>query len=68
MSRLKTYVVGRICQLKPVVAHIGEVSTRETIRPGSTDRTTGRCAVSVIHPLVCAAKRDELIAHYAAMP
>lgn len=51
----------------PVVAHIGEVSTRETIRLGQRIAQLGVDAVSVITPWFVPLKQDELVAHYSAI-
>ncbi|WP_276723722.1 dihydrodipicolinate synthase family protein [Pantoea septica] len=48
----------------PVVAHIGEISTRETIRLGRQIAKLGVDAVSVITPYFVPLKQDELIYHY----
>jgi len=50
-----------------VVAHIGEVSTRETIRLGKQIEALGVDAVSVITPWFVPLKQQELIAHYTAI-
>lgn len=51
----------------PVVAHIGEVSTRETIRLGKQIAKSGVDAVSVITPWFVPLKQDELVSHYTAI-
>lgn len=51
----------------PVVAHIGEISTRETIRLGQQIARLGVDAVSVITPWFVPLKQQELIAHYHAV-
>ncbi|TLV08837.1 dihydrodipicolinate synthase family protein [Klebsiella indica] len=51
----------------PVVAHIGEVSTRETIRLGKQIEKLGVDAVSVITPWFVPLKQEELISHYTAI-
>lgn len=51
----------------PVVAHIGEVSTRETIRLGQKIAKSGVDAVSVITPWFVPLKQDELVSHYTAI-
>lgn len=48
----------------PVVAHIGEVSTRETIRLGQQIAKSGVDAVSVITLWFVPLKQDELVSHY----
>nr|WP_024965761.1 dihydrodipicolinate synthase family protein [Pantoea sp. IMH] len=50
-----------------VVAHIGEISTRETIRLGRQVAALGVDAVSVITPWFVPLKQQELIAHYEAV-
>jgi len=56
-------VVGRA----PVVAHIGEISTRATIRLGKQVETLGVDAVSVITPWFVPLTQAELISHYTAI-
>jgi 4-hydroxy-tetrahydrodipicolinate synthase len=51
----------------PVVAHIGEISTRETIRLGKQIASLGVDAVSVITPYFVPLKQAELITHYTAI-
>ena len=51
----------------PVVGHIGEVSTRETIRLGQQIAKSGVDAVSVITPWFVPLKQDELVSHYTAI-
>lgn len=53
-------VVGKA----PVVAHIGEISTRETLRLGKQIAKLGVDAVSVITPYFVPLKQEELIWHY----
>ncbi|MFS6813137.1 dihydrodipicolinate synthase family protein [Citrobacter meridianamericanus] len=50
-----------------VVAHIGEISTRETIRLGKQIERMGVDAVSVITPYFVPLKQQELIVHYTAI-
>lgn len=50
-----------------VVAHIGEISTRETIRLGKQIAALGVDAVSAITPYFVPLKQEELIAHYQAV-
>ncbi|MGK9175308.1 dihydrodipicolinate synthase family protein [Yokenella regensburgei] len=50
-----------------VVAHIGEISTRETIRLGRQIEKLGVDAVSVITPWFVPLKQHELITHYTAV-
>ncbi len=51
----------------PVVAHIGEVSTRETRRLGQQIARLGVDAVSAITPWFVPLKQEELINHYTAI-
>lgn len=51
----------------PVVGHIGEISTRETIKLGKRIAALGVDAVSVITPYFVPLKQEELIAHYRAV-
>ncbi|MGP4128772.1 dihydrodipicolinate synthase family protein [Pantoea tagorei] len=48
----------------PVVAHIGEISTRETIRLGRQIAKLGVDAVSVITPYFVPLRQEDLIYHY----
>ncbi|QNK32055.1 dihydrodipicolinate synthase family protein [Serratia sp. JUb9] len=48
----------------PVVAHIGEISTRDTVRLGKQVAALGVDAVSVITPYFIPLTQDELIGHY----
>lgn len=50
-----------------VVAHIGEIATRETIRLGKQLEKLGVDAVSVITPYFVPLKQNELINHYTAV-
>ncbi len=50
-----------------VVAHVGEISTRETIRLGKQVAALGVDAVSVITPYFVPLKQAELIVHYEAV-
>lgn len=50
-----------------VVAHIGEISTRETIRLGKQIEKLGVDAVSVITPYFVPLTQNELIHHYTAV-
>lgn len=59
--------VDEVAGRAPVVAHIGEISTRETIRLGKEIEKLGVDAVSVITPYFVPLKQDELIAHYTAV-
>ena len=52
----------------PVVAHIGEVSTRETLRLGQQIARLGVDAVSAITPWFVPLKQEELINHYTERP
>lgn len=56
-------VSGRV----PVVAHVGEISTRETLRLGKRIAALGVDAVSVITPWFVPLKQAELITHYTAI-
>lgn len=51
----------------PVVAYIGEISTRETIRLGRQVAQLGVDAVSAITPWFVPLKQEELIEHYRAV-
>lgn len=51
----------------PVVAHIGEISTRETLRLGKRIAALGVDAVSVITPWFVPLQQAELITHYTAI-
>lgn len=51
----------------PVVAHIGEISTRATIRLGKQVEALGVDAVSVITPWFVPLTQAELIAHYTTI-
>ncbi|MEH0885191.1 dihydrodipicolinate synthase family protein [Enterobacter sp. UNJFSC 003] len=51
----------------PVVAHIGEISPRDTLRLGKQVASLGVDAVSVITPYFVPLKQAELIAHYTAI-
>lgn len=59
--------VDAVAGRAPVVAHIGEVSTRETIRLGQQVARLGVDAVSVITPWFVPLKQEELISHYTAI-
>lgn len=48
----------------PVLAHIGEISTHQTIALGEAVAPLGVKAVSVVTPSFIACSQDELIAHY----
>ncbi len=50
-----------------VVAHVGEISTRETIRLGKQVAALGVDAVSVITPYFVPLKQEELMYHYEAV-
>ncbi|MCQ4159993.1 dihydrodipicolinate synthase family protein [Roseomonas sp. GC11] len=51
----------------PVLAHIGEVSTKQTIRLGQAVQALGVKAVSVVTPSFIACSQDELVAYYTAV-
>ena len=59
-----TTCVNEINGRAPVVAHIGEISTRETIRLGKQIARLGVDAVSAITPWFVPLKQQELIDHY----
>ncbi|MBZ7671045.1 dihydrodipicolinate synthase family protein [Klebsiella grimontii] len=59
--------VEEVAGRAPVVAHIGEVSTRETIRLGQQIEKLGVDAVSVITPWFVPLTQGELISHYTAI-
>jgi len=59
-----TTCVDEINGRAPVVAHIGEISTRETIRLGKLIARLGVDAVSAITPWFVPLKQQELIDHY----
>ena len=56
--------VDEVAGRAPVVAHIGEISTRETIRLGRQVARLGVDAVSAITPWFVPLKQEELITHY----
>lgn len=56
--------VEEVAGRAPVVAHIGEISTRETLRLGKQVAATGVDAVSAITPWFVPLSQQELIAHY----
>jgi len=59
-----TTCVDEVNGRAPVVAHIGEISTRETIRLGREIGRLGVDAVSAITPWFVPLKQQELIDHY----
>lgn len=59
-----TTCVDEVNGRMPVVAHIGEISTRETIRLGKQIARLGVDAVSAITPWFVPLKQQELIDHY----
>ncbi|MBE4853756.1 dihydrodipicolinate synthase family protein [Enterobacter cloacae complex sp. P40RS] len=59
--------VDAVAGRAPVVAHIGEISTCETIRLGKRIASLGVDAVSVITPYFVPLKQDELVDHYTAI-
>lgn len=59
--------VAEVAGRAPVVAHIGEISTRETIRLGQQIEKLGVDAVSVITPYFVPLTQSELITHYRAI-
>ena len=54
-------VHGRV----PVLAHVGEISTHQTIALGKAVEKLGVAAVSVVAPSFVACSQDELVAHYS---
>jgi 4-hydroxy-tetrahydrodipicolinate synthase len=59
--------VENVAGRAPVVAHIGEISPRETLRLGKRIAALGVDAVSVITPWFVPLKQAELITHYTAI-
>lgn len=59
--------VNEVAGKAPVVAHIGEISTRETIRLGRQVAKMGVDAVSVVTPYFVPLKQEELMWHYRAV-
>lgn len=59
--------VDEVAGKASVVAHVGEISTRDTIRLGKQVAALGADAVSVITPYFVPLKQSELIAHYTAV-
>ncbi len=59
--------VEEVAGRAPVVAHIGEISTRATIRLGKQVEALGVDAVSVITPWFVPLTQAELIAHYTTI-
>lgn len=59
--------VEEVAGTAPVVAHIGEISTRETLRLGKQIAQLGVDAVSVITPYFVPLKQQELITHYLTL-
>lgn len=59
--------VEEVAGRAPVVAHIGEISTRATIRLGKQVEALGVDAVSVITPWFVQLTQAELIAHYTTI-
>lgn len=69
LSRTEKIRVAEICVEAasgevPVLAHIGEISTHETITLGKIIQRLDVKAVSVITPSFIACSQDELIGHY----
>lgn len=56
--------IDEVAEKAPVMAHIGEISTRETIKLGKEIEKLGVDAVSVIAPYFIPLKQEELIYHY----
>ena len=65
--RVTETCVDEVKGLVPVVAHIGEISTRSTISLGKAVAAMGVDAVSVISPYFVPLKQSELIYHYSAV-
>lgn len=61
------HCVETVAGRAPVVAHTGEISSRQTIRLGKQIASLGVDAVSVITPYFVPLKQDELITHYTAI-
>lgn len=59
--------VEEVAGRAPVVAHIGEISTRATLRLGKQVEALGVDAVSVITPWFVPLTQAELIAHYTTI-
>ncbi|KGB00532.1 dihydrodipicolinate synthetase family protein [Enterobacteriaceae bacterium ATCC 29904] len=59
--------VEEVAGRAPVVAHVGEISTRATIRLGKQVEALGVDAVSVITPWFVPLTQAELIAHYTTI-
>ena len=59
--------VDEVAGRSPVMAHIGEISTRETIKLGKEIAKLGVDAVSVIAPYFIPLKQEELIYHYSTI-
>ncbi|XKM14411.1 dihydrodipicolinate synthase family protein [Orbaceae bacterium ac157xtp] len=56
--------VDEVAGKAPVMSHIGEISTQETIKLGKEIQKLGVDAVSVITPYFIPLKQDEIIYHY----
>lgn len=59
--------VDEVSGRSPVMSHIGEISTRETIKLGKQIEKLGVDAVSVIAPYFIPLKQEELIYHYSTI-
>lgn len=59
--------VDTVAGRAPVVAHIGEIATRATVRLGKRIAALGVDAVSVITPYFVPLTQSELIAHYTTV-
>ena len=65
--RVTETCVDEVAGKVPVVAHVGEISTRSTIQLGKQVAAMGVDAVSVIAPYFVPLKQHELIYHYTAI-
>lgn len=64
-------VVATVCAAAggrvPVVAHVGSLTTRESIRLAASAQTAGACACSMIPPIYYTYRPEAVIAHYRAV-
>ncbi|KEA54027.1 dihydrodipicolinate synthetase [Mangrovibacter sp. MFB070] len=72
LSEQEKIAIAEICVAesagrKPVVGHIGEISTRDTIRLGKQVAQTGVNAVSAVTPWFVPLTQQELARHYLAV-
>lgn len=65
--RVTETCVDEVAGKVPVVAHVGEISTRSTIQLGKQVAALGVDAVSVIAPYFVPLKQHELLYHYTAI-